>query len=180
MLGKTLTYKDFNDQDVKDTFYFNLTEAELLELNIRDDLEAVGKSGNANKIMDTFKRILKASYGVRTPGGAKFIKTDQDWNEFVSSAAYSQIFIQLVTDAEYASAFIRELVPADLAARVEAKQEQTGQSASEIARANSEATLRSHLKPATAADASFQAPIPPHESYTSRREAMAQETPPQP
>lgn len=150
MLAKTLTYKDFNDQEVTDTFYFNLTEAELLELNIRDDLEAVGKSGNANKIMDTFKRILKASYGVRTPGGARFLKTDQDWNEFVSSTAYSDIFIQLVTDAEYAAAFIRELVPADLAARVEAKKAQSGMTPSEIARANSEASLKSNLKPTVA------------------------------
>lgn len=149
MLAKTLTYKDFNGQEVTDSFYFNLTEAELLELNIRDDLEAVGKSGNANKIMDTFKRILKASYGVRTPGGAKFIKTDQDWHEFVSSTAYSDIFIQLVTDADYAAAFIRELVPADLAARVEAKAEQAGMTPSEIARANSEASMQGHLKPAT-------------------------------
>lgn len=168
MLGKTLTYKDFNDQEVSDTFYFNLTEAEVVELNIRDDLEAVGKSGNGNKVMDTFKRVLKASYGVRINGGAKFVKLDQDWYEFVSSQAYSQIFMSLVTDAGYASAFMNELIPADLAARAEELKAKSALSASELARANSEANFQSHLKPSEGAS------VP-----TSRREAMAQETPPQ-
>lgn len=181
MLGKTLTYKDFNNQEVSDTFYFNLTEAEVVELNIRDDIEAVGKSGNPNKVMDTFKRILKAAYGVRINGGAKFVKIDQDWYEFVAGPAYSQIFMSLVTDAEYATVFMNELIPADLAARAEALKAQSAMSASEAARANSEANFQSHLKPSQGAEVpqQYQAPIAPHESYTSRREAMAQENPPQ-
>lgn len=145
MLGKNVTYKDFNGREVQDTVYFNLTPAELLELNIRDDLEAVGKSGDSNKIMDTFKRILKAAYGVRTPGGAQFVKTENDWAVFSSGEAYSQIFIQLVTDADYAVAFIRELIPANLAAEVEqqkAAQEASAKTASEVARANSEAQMQ--------------------------------------
>lgn len=178
MLGKNVTFKDFNGQEVKDTVYFNLTAAELLELNIREDLEQVGKSGNANHIMDTFNRILKKAYGVRTPGGARFIKTEEAWDEFKSGEAFSQIFLQLVTDADYAATFIRELIPADLAANVEAQKaeaDQSAKTASEIARANSEAQFQGHQqgqqKPTEAAP-QYQAPIPPHESYQTRRDAI--------
>lgn len=149
MLTKTLKYKDFNDQEVEGTFYFNLTEAEVTELNIREDLKAVGQSGNANRLMDTFKRILKAAYGIRLAGGAKFVKTDQDWDEFVSGRAYSQIFMQLVTDSEYASAFIRELIPPEMGSNIDAQD--TTKTPSENARAASEASMQ---------------------GYTSRREAL--------
>lgn len=168
MLGKTLTYKDFNGQEVEDTFYFNFTPAEVLELNIRQDIEAVGKSGNPDKIMDTFKRVLKAAYGVRINGGAKFIKPEDAWLEFVSGPAYSQIFMSLVTDAAYASAFMSELIPPELATQAEELKAKAALSSSELARANSEANFQSHLKPSQGAD------VP-----TSRREALAQENPPQ-
>jgi len=149
MLTKTLKYKDFNDQEVEGTFYFNLTEAEVTELNIREDLKAVGQSGNANRLMDTFKRILKAAYGIRLAGGAKFVKTDQDWDEFVSGRAYSQIFMQLVTDSEYASAFISELIPPEMGSNIDTQN--TNKTPSETARAASEANMQ---------------------GYTSRREAL--------
>jgi hypothetical protein len=172
MLGKTITYKDFNNQDVEDTFYFNLTPAEATELNIREDLRAVGNSGNANRLMDTFKRILRAAYGVRLAGGARFIKTDQDWHEFVASNAYSKIFMQLVTDDVYAAAFIRELIPADMADGLPQNPEAAKNP--ETARANSEANMQGYNKPSEsiAQAQQFQAPAASHENYTSRREAM--------
>lgn len=174
MLEKTLNYKDFNDQDVEGTFYFNLTDAEVTELNIREDLKAVGQSGNANRVMDTFKRILKAAYGIRLAGGAKFVKTEQDWDEFVSGRAYSQIFMQLVTDADYATAFIRELIPAEMAAAVDAQD--ASKSPSEAARAASEANMQGYnsVTPSQPIIQSNQSQSP-QLSYPSRREAMENE-----
>lgn len=172
MLSKTVTYKDFNNQEITEEVYFNLTEAEIVELNIREDLKAIGQSGNANKIMDTFKRLLKAAYGVRINGGAKFVKPDSAWDEFVSSEAYSQIFMEMVTNQAYAAEFINQLIPAALAQRNAEQQHQANLTPSEAARARSEANMQGHQQPAqqpvTQAQP-FQAPIPPHESYQQRQ-----------
>lgn len=184
MIKRNVTYKDFNDQEITEDVYFNLTEAEVIELNIRDDLEAVGKSGNPNLIMDTFKRLLKAAYGVRTQGGSKFVKTQDAWDEFISSEAYSNIFMEMVTDSEYASAFVSELIPKKMGERADAYKaaaEARGSALtpSEIARANSEANMQGHQRVQEPFPASSPlntpAPVPAFQEQSERRAAQLRE-----
>ena len=182
MIKRTVTYKDFNDQEITEDVYFNLTEAEIIELNIRDDLEAVGKSGKPGLIMDTFKRLIKAAYGVRTQGGSKFVKTQDAWDEFISSEAYSQIFMSMVTDTAYAEDFVKTLIPANLAARAEEYKAQAASRASaltpsEIARANSEAQMQGHQKVQQefAQPAQTMPPVPAFQEQSERRAAQLRE-----
>lgn len=113
MLKKTIAYTDLDGNPAEEDAYFNLTEAEAIELNIRNDLEVIGRSKNGNEIMDTFKRIIKMSYGVRT-GDGKFIKEERDFNVFVASEAYSKLFMEIWKDPTYASTFIKGILPAGI------------------------------------------------------------------
>lgn len=117
MLSKTIDYKDTDGNDAQATAYFNLTKAECIELNIRNDLDAVGKSGDNNQIMDAFQRIMRLSYGIRT-GEGKFIKINPQgiayFNEFATTEAYSQLFMDLWTNPAYAAEFIKAILPADI------------------------------------------------------------------
>ena len=111
MLKKTITYKDLDGNQAEEDAYFNLTKAEAIELNIRNDLEVIGRGRNNNEIMDTFKRILSMSYGIRT-GDGRFRK--EGFAEFAASEAYSELFMEIWTKPEYAIEFIKSILPPEM------------------------------------------------------------------
>jgi hypothetical protein len=126
MLKKTIKYTDFNGNEVTEDFYFNLTKAEIAEMELASStldaegnmsggmeaaLQAIVNSGSGKKIMDAFKEILAKSYGVKSEDGKRFIKSPQLFEEFTQTEAYSDFFIGLVTDADAAADFVKAIVP---------------------------------------------------------------------
>lgn len=128
MLKKTVKYTDFNGDPQVEDFYFNLTKAELVELevSVEDGLSSLIKkiaaSTDGNVIMSTFKDIIARSYGVRSTDGKSFIKTPEATLNFMGSAAYSEMFMDMVGDADKMSEFIRGIVPADLVKQIDSDQ----------------------------------------------------------
>lgn len=121
MLKKTITFTDYDGNERTEDFYFNLTKAEITEMNM-------GVSGGMekfiNKIVSTqdtpslikiFKDIIQMSYGVKSADGRRFIKTDEVKQEFMETEAYSQLFMELATDSDAAAKFINGIIPQDLA-----------------------------------------------------------------
>ena len=121
MLKKTITYTDFNGEEVSEDFFFHLSKAELveLELSYRDGLQETIKriveAEDGKAIIAEFKKIILGSYGQRSPDGRRFIKNQALREEFESTEAYSTLFMELVTDAEKAAEFVRGVIPQDLA-----------------------------------------------------------------
>lgn len=122
MLKKAITYTDFNGKEHTEDFYFNLTKAEIIELELTAEgnsfvshLENVVASGNGKLIMDTFKSILFKAYGEKTEDGKHFRKSDQLSLDFSYTAAYDVLYVELVTEADKSAAFINGIVPAELA-----------------------------------------------------------------
>lgn len=120
MLKKTISYTDFNGDDVSEDFYFHLSKAELveLELSYKGGLEAAIKriveAEDGKAIIAEFKKIILGSYGQRSEDGRRFIKNQTLRDEFESTEAYSTLFMELVTDAEKAAEFVRGIIPKDL------------------------------------------------------------------
>lgn len=122
MIKKTLHYHDHDGKAVSGDFYFNLSKAELAEQAI---LEEEGFVGWINKIIaskkkretvDAFKWIIEVSYGVRDPADPTiFDKDPSHFRKFKSTDAYSELFMELLTDEDAAGTFIRGIVPAELA-----------------------------------------------------------------
>jgi hypothetical protein len=117
MLKKEIKYKDVDGNDQTEIAWFNLTKAECIELNIRNDLEVIGRSKNNGEIMDTFNRIIGLSYGLRT-GDGKFIKEERDFKVFKAGEAYSELFMQIWQNPEYALEFIKGVLPAEVVAEM--------------------------------------------------------------
>lgn len=120
MIKRTVQYEDYNGNMVSDDFYFNLTKAELLELELSYD---AGFSETIQKIIDAkdnrtlvaeFKKIVLMAYGVKSDDGKRFIKSDKLREEFEQTAAYSALFMELATDDTAASIFINGVTPKDL------------------------------------------------------------------
>lgn len=121
MIKKTITYTDFNGNEQTEDFYFNLTKAELAEMelsgegnSLKASIDRIVKANDGAKIVAEFKRIFEKSYGVRSADGKHFIKSKEEWDKFSSGEAYSTLFMELATDADKAIEFINALVPSGL------------------------------------------------------------------
>lgn len=119
MLKKTMTFKDYNDEEVTEDFYFNLNKAELIELQvIKNDFAAYIKKLISEKDYETllarFKQIILMAVGEKSPDGRRFIKNEQIRDNFVQTEAYSELLMSLATDAGNAAEFIKGIMPAGL------------------------------------------------------------------
>jgi len=119
LLKKAVTYEDpFTGEQVTEDLYFNITKAELVEMEVategglKEHLEKVAQAQNGQEIMDEMKGIILKAYGKRV--GSNFIKNEQLREEFVSSEAYSELFMSLVTDADAAIEFVGGILPKGL------------------------------------------------------------------
>ena len=109
MLKKTFKFVDYNGNPRTEDHYFNLTQAEVTELELSVDggltamINRVVQAQNGRQIIDTMKDIILKSYGVKSPDGRRFIKNQEVRDAFVQTEAYSQLFMELATNAQAAS-----------------------------------------------------------------------------
>jgi hypothetical protein len=128
MIKKTITYNDLDGNPVTEDFYFGLSKAELAEMALsegggfEDRLRALVKGGDPGKIIKEFKAIIAMSVGKRSPDGKRFEKTEQISAEFMQTDAYSELFMQLTTDAAFAAEFTTGILPTGLAEQAQVEQ----------------------------------------------------------
>ena len=120
MLKKTISYVDYEGNERTEDCYFNLTKAELTEMEMgvtggfSEMVNRIIQAQNMPEIIKLFKGLILKSYGVKSPDGRRFIKKEELSEEFSQTEAYSILFMELATDADKASEFINGIVPADL------------------------------------------------------------------
>lgn len=117
MLKKEITYKDFNKNEVTRTFYFNLTKAEWLELEVQakglqNMMQISVETRDVETMHNTIRNFVLAGYGVRE--GDDFIKTEDLRQRFKATDAYSVLFMGLLEDDAEAINFIRAMLPQDM------------------------------------------------------------------
>lgn len=124
MLKKTITYTDYDGNERTEDFYFNLSKAELTEMELTTEgglqtvLKNIVEARDIPRITAMFKKLLLMSYGQKSADGKRFIKSQQLSEEFTQTEAYSNLFLELLSDEDAAAAFVRGIVPADLAKEV--------------------------------------------------------------
>lgn len=110
-------YTDYNGQTRKETFYFNLSKAELLDLEWRTPgglenyMKDIMSRMDGQALADTFKMLIEKSYGVKGPDGRAFIKTPEVLNNFKFTEAYSDLYMLLATDDKAAAEFVNGIFP---------------------------------------------------------------------
>lgn len=120
MLKKTITFNDLDGNPVTEDFWFHMSKAELAKMEMTAEgglakqLEVLVETGNAEAILQQFEKLILTSYGVRSEDNRRFVKSESNRNDFVSTDAYSVLFMELVTDATAAAEFVRGIVPQDL------------------------------------------------------------------
>lgn len=120
MLKKTVTYVDYNGVERTEDFYFNLTKAEVAEMEMSVQggfskmLEEIIASKDNVQIVNLFKQMVLKSYGEKSPDGRRFVKSDEIAQAFAQTEAYSEIFMELALDEKKAADFVNGILPANL------------------------------------------------------------------
>ena len=124
MLKKTVPYTDYNGVERKEDFYFNLSKAEIMEMELgttgglAEMIQRVVDAKDAPAIIKIFKDLVLKAYGEKSADGRRFIKSQELSDAFAQTEAYSIIFMELATDDKAAAAFVNGIVPADMAQQI--------------------------------------------------------------
>ena len=117
MVVEKIKYTDFNGLEREEEFMFNLTEAEITEMELTtdgglsDSIKKIIAAQDTPQIIKVFKMLLLKSYGEKSADGRRFVKSDKLSEEFSQTNAYSKLFMKLATDDKAAVAFINGIMP---------------------------------------------------------------------
>lgn len=134
MFKKTITYVNFEDEEVTEDFWFHLSKVELAEMALdesnADDLgsrlKAIAASGDAKQIIVAMREIVLQAYGVRTDDNASFVKSKSATAAFANSPAFDELLFELLTNADAAVEFVKKCVPSSLHSQLELKLQRQG------------------------------------------------------
>ena len=116
MLKKTITYVDYNGTQRTEDFYFNLSRAECIEMEIsnfgmQEYIKKIVDSLDNKKIVEVFKEIILKAYGERSLDGKYFRKSKELAEAFSQTEAYTELYVELVTNTEAAIEFMNGIIP---------------------------------------------------------------------
>lgn len=117
MFKDTRTYTDYNGVSRTEDFYFNLTEAEVMEMELgtagglAEMIKSIVAAQDAPSIIKIFKDLILKAYGEKSPDGKRFIKSEELSIAYSQTEAYNRLFMELATDADKAAKFVNGIIP---------------------------------------------------------------------
>jgi hypothetical protein len=119
MLKRDITYTDFFGTTVTESFYFNLTRTEIVELaleeeDIEDVIKRIQAASNNKALIQEFQRFILMSYGKVLEDGRIFDKKPEYVEEFKKTAAWDALFMEFLTVPNAAAEFFIGVLPKDL------------------------------------------------------------------
>lgn len=135
MFSREFEYTGYDGKPKKDTYWFNLSEAELYEIDLSSirgftgEMNKLLKEERTKEIVDAFKNIILGAVGVVSADGRKFLKSEEIKEDFYRSKAYSQLFVELVSSGEKVAEFLRGAIPEEIRKQMEA--DEAGENAEE-------------------------------------------------
>lgn len=120
MLKKEIAFTDYDGNPRKETFWFNLNKAEITRMQLEraggldKKLEKISEKQDVPAIIETFRKLILDSYGEKSDDGRRFIKSPELSKEFEETEAFSELFMELCTDAKAAADFVNGILPSDM------------------------------------------------------------------
>ena len=119
-----IKYTDYNGNERSENFMFNLSKAEIVEMELStqggfaERIQHIIDAQDTPTLVKLFKDLILKSYGVKSADGRRFEKSEELSREFSQTEAYSDLYMKLATDAGAASEFVNNIVPADVRPRI--------------------------------------------------------------
>lgn len=129
MFSREFEYTGYDGKPKKDTYWFNLSEAELYEIDLSSihgftgEMNRLLKEERTKEIVEAFKSIILGAVGTVSADGRKFIKNDDIREDFYRSKAYSQLFVELVSSGEKVAEFLKGAIPEEIRQKMEADEQ---------------------------------------------------------
>lgn len=118
MWKETITYTDYFGEQRTEDFRFHLSKAECAEKQMAvagggyaELLRKIVDAKDSAKIVEYFKQFILDSYGEISEDGRRFIKSPELSKAFSETEAYSQLYMKLATDDQYAADFVNGVLP---------------------------------------------------------------------
>lgn len=117
MLAKKIKYVDYNGDEQERTFLFNLNKAEIAEMEMTtpgglvNHINKITDAQNLPELTALFKTLILKSYGEKSSDGQRFVKSKELSTEFSETEAYSELFVELISNADAAANFVNGIVP---------------------------------------------------------------------
>lgn len=122
MFKKTITYTDYDGNRRTEDFYFNLSKEEVVSwltttggYTLDKVMEKLVKTSNDKEVIEIFKDLIYRAYGEKSLDGRRFIKSEEVKNNFMETEAFSDLFMELISDGKKAAEFFKAIIPQDLA-----------------------------------------------------------------
>lgn len=126
MFSRTFVYKGYDGKEHKETWWFNLSESELMKMElgsiggINGLMNRMLREEHPEKIVDMFEKIILGSVGERASDGRRFLKRGGAVAEdFRETPAYDQLFLELVSSGEAIDTFLKGAIPEKVRKNVE-------------------------------------------------------------
>lgn len=120
MLVREFTYKDFNGVERKETFCFNLSRADLWEMELGayggldDMMRRLIQEKRPKDVVEIFKNIILSAVGRKSPDGRRFERSPEIREDFYQTNAYNQLFVELVSDPQKMHDWLLQTVEDDV------------------------------------------------------------------
>lgn len=117
MLKKTIKYVDYNGVERCEDFYFNLSKAEVTEMQVSEEggydqmLQRIVDAQDNKEIFKHFKAIILKAYGVKSQDGKRFIKSEELSEEFSQTEAFVELIMELASSETAAAEFVNGIIP---------------------------------------------------------------------
>jgi hypothetical protein len=117
MFIERIAYVDYDGNKREEDFRFNLTQAELMEMEfdtvggLEESIKRMIDGLDSKAIGKLFKTIIMKSYGEKSADGKRFMKSEEISKAFSETEAYNVLYMRLLTDEAFANKFISNLVP---------------------------------------------------------------------
>lgn len=127
MYKKIIKYTDYNGEERKEPFYFNLEEVDIMRYQFEKDggyknyLTRLLATNKTSEAFEIFEKFIADSYGVKSDDGRTFIKNEKVLNDFKQSRAYSVLLMELMTKEGEADKFFEGIMPAAMIAQLASK-----------------------------------------------------------
>lgn len=122
MFIKKMKFLGYDGKEREEEFMFNLNKAEIIKFMTQNGdytldqlVDRLTKERQTKQVVEIFEDLMKLSYGRVSIDGRKFEKSDELWEDFVRTEAYSEIFSDIISDGKKAASFINGIIPKSLA-----------------------------------------------------------------
>lgn len=112
----TVTYENFDGENVTEDLYFHLNIKELQEMenwdpSLTERIAKLTKTEDGKDAFNLMRDIIETAYGERASDGKRFLKSPEIRNMFTEGLAYDEVIIQFLNGTTDLGKFIEGLLP---------------------------------------------------------------------